>query len=130
MGKPHAVTFSHFQPLCPCSSNENQRRPDMPRFRKPRIALFSLACLLALAFTTNAQTPTPTPTLVMPATVQSLRVAGKTSLYCAGYIRYQRLPHMPQIVGAEEEQEQHNFAEGEIVYLNAGSKQGIKEGQT
>jgi hypothetical protein len=66
----------------------------------------------------------------MPATVQSLRVAGKTSLYCAGYIRYQRLPHMPQIVGAEEEQEQHNFAEGEIVYLNAGSQQGIKEGQT
>jgi hypothetical protein len=37
---------------------------------------------------------------------------------------------MPEIVGAEEEQEQRKFADGDIVYLNAGSQQGIKEGQT
>jgi hypothetical protein len=37
---------------------------------------------------------------------------------------------MPEIVGAEEEQEQRKFADGDIVYLNAGSRQGIKEGQT
>jgi len=101
----------------------------MPRFRNLRTALFSLACLLTLALPANAQTPTPTPLVLMPTTQQSLRVAGKSSLYCAGYIRYQRLPHMPQIVGAEEEQEQHTFAEGDIVYINAGSQQGIKEGQ-
>jgi len=101
----------------------------MPRFRIPRTALFSLACLLAFAFSTNAQTPTPTPQIVMPTVTRSLRVAGKTSLYCAGYIRFQRLPHMPEIVGALEEQEQHTFAEGDVVYLNAGSQQGIKEGQ-
>ena len=101
----------------------------MPRFSNLQPALFSLACLLALAFTSNAQTPKPTPQLVMPASQQTLRVAGKTSLYCAGYIRYQRLPHMPQIVGAEQEQEQRTFAEGDTVYLNAGSRQGIKEGQ-
>jgi hypothetical protein len=65
----------------------------------------------------------------MPGSVQPLRVAGKFSLYCAGYIRYQRLPGMPEIVGAEEEQEQRTYADGDIVYLNAGSQQGIKEGQ-
>src|SRR5256714_8207246 len=101
----------------------------MPRFRIPRTALFSLACLFALAFPTNAQIPTPTPQILMPTTEQSLRVAGQTSLYCAGYIRYQRLAHMPEIVGAEQEQEQRTFSEGDIVYLNAGSRQGIKEGQ-
>jgi hypothetical protein len=37
---------------------------------------------------------------------------------------------MPQIVGAEEEQEQRKFGDGDVVYLNAGSAQGIKEGQT
>jgi hypothetical protein len=37
---------------------------------------------------------------------------------------------MPQIVGAEEEQEQRTYADGDVVYLNAGSQQGIKEGQS
>ena len=101
----------------------------MPRLRNLRTALFSLACLLMLALPASAQTPTPTPLVLMPATQQSLRVAGKSSLYCAGYIRYQRLPHMPQIVGAEQEQEKRTFAERDIVYINAGSQQGIKEGQ-
>jgi len=101
----------------------------MPRFRNLRTALFSLACLLTLALPASAQTPTPTPQILMPATQQSLRVAGKYRLYCAGYIRYQRLPHMPEIVGAEQEQEQRTFAEGDVVYINQGSRQGIKEGQ-
>lgn len=101
----------------------------MARFGYLRAALFSFVCLLALAFTANAQSPAPTPQVVMPGSGQPLRVAGKSSLYCAGYIRYQRLSHMPEIVGAEEEQEQRTYADGDIVYLNAGSQQGIKEGQ-
>ena len=99
----------------------------MARFGYLRAALFSFVCLLALAFTANAQSPTPQ--VVMPGPEQPLRVAGKSSLYCAGYIRYQRLSQMPEIVGAEEEQEQRTYADGDIVYLNAGSQQGIKEGQ-
>lgn len=101
----------------------------MARFGYLRAALFSFVCLLALAFTANAQSPTPTPQVVMPGSGQPLRVAGKSSLYCAGYIRYQRLSRLPEIVGAEEEQEQRTYADGDIVYLNAGSQQGIKEGQ-
>ena len=101
----------------------------MARFGYLRAPLFSFVCLLALAFTANAQSPAATPQVVMPDSGQPLRVAGKSSLYCAGYIRYQRLSHMPEIVGAEEEQEQRTYADGDIVYLNAGSQQGIKEGQ-
>ena len=101
----------------------------MARFGYLRASLFSFVCLLALAFTANAQSPAPTPQVLMPGSGQPLRVAGKSSLYCAGYIRYQRLSHMPEIVGAEEEQEQRTYADGDIVYLNAGSQQGIKEGQ-
>ena len=101
----------------------------MARFGYLRASLFSFVCLLALAFTANAQSPAPTPQVLMPGPEQPVRVAGKSSLYCAGYIRYQRLSHMPEIVGAEEEQEQRTYADGDIVYLNAGSQQGIKEGQ-
>ena len=101
----------------------------MTRFRFIK-ALFSLVCLLAFASTSNAQTPAPTPTVVLPDQHQPQNVIGKSSLYCAGFIRHERLPKMPEIVGAEEEQEQRKFSDGDVVYLNAGSAQGIKEGQT
>jgi hypothetical protein len=65
----------------------------------------------------------------MPDASQPLRVAGESSLYCAGSIRLQRLPQMPEIVGAQEEQEQRTYANGDVVYLNRGSSGGIKEGQ-
>jgi hypothetical protein len=102
----------------------------MPPFRYSKALLLSLACLLPCAFKAHAQTPAPTPQLVMPTQNEPLRIAGKSSLYCAGYIRYQRLSHMPEIVGAEEEQEQRTYADRDVVYLNEGSEQGIKEGQT
>jgi hypothetical protein len=89
--------------------------------------LFSLFFLLP--FAANAQTPTPTPTVIVPEVQQPQSVAGRSSLYCAGFIQHDRLPRMPEVVGAEEEQEQRKFADGDVVYLNAGSQQGIKEGQ-
>jgi len=95
-----------------------------------KLLLSSFACLLALPLAANAQTPAPTPRMILPTAAQPARVAGESSLFCAGYIRYQRFGHTPEIVGAEEEQEQRTYADGDIVYLNAGSRQGIKEGQT
>ena len=100
----------------------------MARFRY--LKAFSLVCLLAFAFTSNAQTPSATPTLVLPDDRQPQLVAGKSSLFCAGFIRHQPLPQMPQVVGAEEEQEQRKYADGDVVYINAGSVQGVKEGDT
>jgi hypothetical protein len=102
----------------------------MARFVYSKALLFSFVCLSASAFTANAQSPAPTPQLLLPPAAQPLRVAGKSSLYCAGYISHERLPRMPEIVGAEEEQEQRKYANGDVVYLNRGSAAGIKEGQT
>ena len=101
----------------------------MPRFGNFKALLLSLALLPAFAFTTNAQTPTPTPQVILPTTEHEQRVTSKSRLYCAGYIRLQPLPQMPEIVGAVEEQEQRTFADGDVVYINAGSQQGIREGQ-
>src|SRR5690348_17340169 len=91
--------------------------------------LLSFACLLALPLAANAQTPAATPQMILPTAAQPVRVAGESSLFCAGYIRHQRFGQTPEIVGAEEEQEQRTFSDGDIVYLNAGSRAGIKEGQ-
>lgn len=92
--------------------------------------LLSLACLFAFAALANAQTPAPTPQMIMPTAKDPARVASESSLYCTGHIRYERFGQTPEIVGAEEEQEQRTFSDGDVVYLNAGSSQGIKEGQT
>lgn len=97
----------------------------MARFRFSLVVLF----LLALPSIASAQTPEPTPQLIAPITERPMYVAGQTTLYCAGYVRLQRLPPMPQIVGAEEEHEQRMFTNGDVVYINAGSRQGITEGQ-
>lgn len=89
-----------------------------------RISLATLF-LLALVGIASAQTPE----VVAPTTNKPMPVAGKTQLYCAGYVRTQNLPKMPEVVGAENEQEQRQFTSGDIVYINAGSRQGITEGQ-
>ena len=102
----------------------------MPRFGNFNALLLSLALLPAFAIATNAQTPAPTPQVILPSAQQEQHVANKSRLYCAGYIRLQRLPQMPEIVGAHEEQEQRTYADGDVVYINAGSQQGIREGQS
>jgi hypothetical protein len=100
----------------------------MPRFRSFKGFLLSLVLLLPFAFTTHAQTQ-ERPKVVLPSAIGPSHVTDKSRLYCAGYIRYQRLPQMPEIVGAVAEQEQRTYSDGDVVYLNAGSQQGIKEGQ-
>jgi hypothetical protein len=53
----------------------------------------------------------------------------KNVLECAGYFRLPPLSGLPQIVGAEEEQEKRVYATGHFVYIDAGSQQGVTEGQ-
>jgi len=96
----------------------------------------SLFCLVLLALVTaaHAQVAEPAPKPVMPPIMprvveEPLRVTGKSAMYCAGYIRYQKIRKSPEIVGAEQEQEQRLFAEGDIVYINAGAQEGVTVGQ-
>jgi len=100
----------------------------MARFRFSKAVLFA-SFVFALAIAANAQTPSSAPQVFVPETKGPSQAATKTTLYCAGYIRLQPLPSMPQVVGAVEEQEQRMFSNGETVYINAGSQQGLKEGQ-
>jgi hypothetical protein len=55
--------------------------------------------------------------------------AGRTELYCAGFIQYAPAPNNLQVVGGEQEQEQRVYGEGDYVYINAGTQQGVIVGQ-
>lgn len=63
----------------------------------------------------------PAPTALGPTKV----VTGK-DLYCAGFINSTPTPNNFQIVGAEQEDTRQQFAQGDIVYLNAGRSQGLE----
>jgi hypothetical protein len=60
---------------------------------------------------------------------QARNLRDMSTLSCAGYIRLEQLRSTAEIVGAEGEPQQNTFAEGDVVFLNAGGEQGIKEGQ-
>jgi hypothetical protein len=79
----------------------------------------------------SGQTQTQSKTQIVETRVEEepLRVAGASAMSCAGYIRLQRLPKSPEIVGGEQEQEQRSYASGDIVYVNGGKQQGLQEGQ-
>jgi hypothetical protein len=83
----------------------------------------------SLSSTPEVSTTQQKPEVVLPQEKAAPRVAGRSNLYCAGYIKYQPFAKSPEIVGAEEEPYQRTFAEGDIVFLNWGSQQGVKEGQ-
>jgi hypothetical protein len=95
--------------------------------------LLLLFCAFAHA-PASAQTPGPpnpskTPTLVAPEARRPAPAARASESACGGFIEQTPQAAIGQIVGAEQERERHTFAEGNLVYINAGAQAGVKVGQ-
>jgi hypothetical protein len=102
-------------------------------FHRGKCSLVLALFVVAPAFVSkvNAQTPSEpqqTSKIEMPAQSPE-RGIGRGNLECAGYFRLPPLKGLPQIVGGEQEQEQRIYATGQFVYIDAGSQQGVREGQ-
>jgi hypothetical protein len=69
------------------------------------------------------------PTVVVEAPKGPWPVAGSNNLLCGGFIQYAPAPNDLMIVGGEEEQDQRTYSNGDYVYINAGSRDGVREGQ-
>ncbi|HEX8475607.1 MAG TPA: hypothetical protein VF666_16400 [Pyrinomonadaceae bacterium] len=96
--------------------------------------LTTLAIVVISAFgmsNAQAQTPaaTPLPLVVMPAQKAQMSVGSEHERFCGGFIEYNPAPIRFEVVGSEQEQEQTKFAEGDYLYINAGSQQGVTVGQ-
>lgn len=57
-------------------------------------------------------------------------VAQRTDVYCAGYITESTSWPDLHIVGAERENFQNSYGQGDIVFIDKGREQGIRPGQT
>ncbi len=101
-------------------------------FLSGRWLLALLAASLCFSARINAQTSPQTqkvsPQIESPAEASDVGI-GRSNLECAGYFRLPPLNGLPQVVGGEQEQEKRVYATGDIVYIDAGSQQGVHEGQ-
>lgn len=105
-----------------------------PFINKSYLAIaFSSICLALIALpafgqSQSSQSQEIRPTMILPES-SGAPGFGRSTMQCAGYFRLPPLKGIPEIVGAEEEQEKHIYSTGDYVYLNSGSGQGVKEGQ-
>jgi Flagellar assembly protein T, C-terminal domain len=68
------------------------------------------------------------PTLVVSDATKSLPIAGANNLYCAGYVQTGKVDTSKKIVGAENEQEQNVYSQGNNVFINLGASKGVQVG--
>ena len=92
---------------------------------------FGLVCLGFMVFSAAAsaqQTRSNTPSLVLKNQAREMPVAGANTLYCAGYVESGRVDTSRKIVGAENEQDQFLYSQGNNLYINLGANKGVKVG--
>lgn len=103
-----------------------------------RRALLTIALAASVAPFASAQTGAgggqrraDSATVVAPQEQRGpVTVARESEMECAGFIEYRPpAPNRLEIVGAEQEQEQRTYAEGDYLYLSGGAQQGVREGQ-
>lgn len=63
-----------------------------------------------------------------PNAQRPFAVAERNNLYCAGYIQRAGIDASTQIVGANDEADQHIYSQNEYVYINAGASRGVRVG--
>lgn len=87
-----------------------------------------MSVLAVLVFVSGAVAQERKSTVVMPGDTRPMPVAAGNNLYCAGYVTDNPISTERKIVGAENEQEQFVYSQGNHVYINAGSSKGVKVG--
>lgn len=89
----------------------------------------NLMILLFLSAVVSAQTTRePRPTVILDDARKEMSVAAGNNLYCAGYVQTASINTANKIVGAEDEQEQNIYAQGDNLYINVGASKGVKVG--
>lgn len=75
------------------------------------------------------RTPAERPTLVAPEERVPAPAARPSESACGGFIEQAPQAAVGQIVGAERESERRFFAEGALVFVDAGAQAGVRVGQ-
>lgn len=107
------------------------RTPDVFPVAK-RLAVAALLCVVGLAAahaqTSGAQSGERPASAVQsqPARANSVR---QSEMACSGFIEHRPPSGRLEIIGAEQEQEQRVYAEGDYLYISGGAQAGARVGQ-
>jgi len=97
------------------------------KFFKKQIFAFGMIAgvLSAIGFAQNSSAIMSVPKKEAP---KPTAVAGRTNLYCAGYIQQSAISTGNRIVGGVNESDGYNYGEKDYVYINMGSDKGVNVG--
>ena len=89
------------------------------------VSLFAAAVLVISASVAGGQTAASSGKSLIG---RPMAVAERNNLYCAGYVQTSPINPSMEIVAGHEEQDQYMYSENNVVYVNAGAKKGVKQG--
>ena len=89
---------------------------------------FGIFLLGLLVFTATVAAQERKAKLVVSQATKNLPVAGGSNLYCAGYVQNAKVDTSRKIVGAENEQEQNVYWQGNNVYISLGDNRNVQVG--
>jgi len=89
---------------------------------------FGMLLLGLLVFSAIVSAQNKKSTLVVSQANKNLPVAGSNNLYCAGYVQTGEVNTSRKIVGAENEQEQNVYSQGNNVYISLGDNRNVQVG--
>lgn len=95
-------------------------------YKKVSGTIFLILLVSASAFAQN--TTGQKSTLVVSQGSDSMLLAGKNNLYCAGFVQTSPVNTANKIVGAEDEQDGHIFAQPDNLYISMGANKGVQVG--
>ncbi len=98
------------------------------KFQKLFKIFFGSIILALVAFSSIAAAQNRNPTLIVNNRTREQMLAGPNNLYCAGYVVDVPVNTSMKIVGAQNEQEQYIFSQGNDLYINAGANKGVQAG--
>jgi hypothetical protein len=89
---------------------------------------FGAVFLILLGFSGVVSAQGQKSTMILNQETREVPVAVRNNLYCAGYISPSKVDTKSEIVGAENEQEQFVYSQGNNVYISIGANKGVKVG--
>ncbi len=89
---------------------------------------FGMLLLGLLVFSAVVSAQNSRTTVIVSKTTKDFTVAGANNLYCAGYVQSGKVDTTRKIVGAENEQEQNIYSQGNNLVINLGANKGVRVG--
>ena len=89
---------------------------------------FGMFLFSVLVFSASVAAQNTQPTLIAPQMNRNWTAAGANNLYCAGYVQTAQVNTSRKIVGAENEQDQFIYAQGNNVYISLGDNRNVQVG--